>query len=471
MSEIDIKSTFTEEERRRLERIEKLDSNKKRKKLIIAVVTAVLIMFFVVGTVFGGMYILQFEGTGTLPEEETVYPPLPETEDEILSLMSALIEDTKKYDSIKLDVSFGAGIDGDSITVTGDNADSVKVLLDHVKDSAVKIISDCYSDEHYEGKYNNDFSSVLFPLTFSADDAEITAFTEEENENALKYSVDFGGFSSDELKNKVVYDVFGMESAEKCIDALSERFADMVEVGDADITYESFVITASIDRLKNQLGSINQKRVCLVTLPVTFIGEWEEFGEVTLSFTIEFNKNYNFTRVEFFFTQDVFYIEKGSTDEVKTKVNGVETMADVVISFVSSDESVLYIDKDNFYKGKAVSSEPVTVKGICEYNGVTYEDTCIFYVRVPVEGVKVTEKEVSITKGESREISAAVSPEDATLTGLYWFTTDESIVTVDNESGVITGVKEGTASVYCITLDGNFKSSCIVEVSEKGGND
>ena len=74
MSDIDIRSGLSEEEKKRLEKIDKLDSNKKRKKVIMAAVTFILIMFFVLGTVFGGMHILSFEGTEALPAEEISYP-------------------------------------------------------------------------------------------------------------------------------------------------------------------------------------------------------------------------------------------------------------------------------------------------------------------------------------------------------------------------------------------------------------
>ena len=57
MSDIDIRSGLSEEERLRLEKIDRLDANKTRKKVIIAVVTVILVMFFVLGTLFGAKYI------------------------------------------------------------------------------------------------------------------------------------------------------------------------------------------------------------------------------------------------------------------------------------------------------------------------------------------------------------------------------------------------------------------------------
>ena len=53
--------------------------------------------------------------------------------------------------------------------------------------------------------------------------------------------------------------------------------------------------------------------------------------------------------------------------------------------------------------------------------------------------IKQNEKEVTLKKGESKSLSVTISPEDATLTRVYWFSTDENIVSVD-ENGKITGL-------------------------------
>ena len=141
-----------------------------------------------------------------------------------------------------------------------------------------------------------------------------------------------------------------------------------------------------------------------------------------------------------------------------------ESPADVVITFASSDESVLTID-GTFFKGVKVSPNPVTVTGSYTYNGVTYTDTCLFWVRVPVEGIKLDTTELALSKGETSALSATFSPADATITTLYWFTSDESVATVD-ANGVVTAVGAGETTVYCVTLDGNYKSVCTVTVTE-----
>ena len=84
---------------------------------------------------------------------------------------------------------------------------------------------------------------------------------------------------------------------------------------------------------------------------------------------------------------------------------------------------------------------------------------------MPVEGVKLEEKEISIKAGEEKKLNEVLSPDDATLRKVYWFSTDENTVTVD-ENGVIKGVSPGNTTVYLVTLDGNYKASCNVTVTQ-----
>lgn len=462
MADIDIRSGLSEEERARLEKIDRIDSNKKRKKLIMAAVTVVLILFFVGGTIFGAVHILSFEGTQALPEEKTQFPVLPEGEDEILSSLNSLINEVCESGSEKLDTGVNVALLNESIEITGEKAEEIKPVFDYVLPSATDILSSLYEDERHKGTYGEDFSSLIFDTSFTSEDAEISLMISEENENDLKYVLNFPIDEEKAIEEQIIYDIFSMEITKKVKEDLYERFSSMVKTGDVKISYKDFSITADIERLTEKLRGIEQKRALEVVLPLTFIGEYEDFGEITISFELEIIKSFIFTRIEFFFREDVFYIEKGSTDEFKTKVISDQSPSEIEIELISSDPSVLSIDK-GFYKGEKPSKEPVTVTGRYTYNGVTYEDTCLFYVRVPVDGVKVNEKEAALNVGEAKKIEITLSPEDATLTDVYWFTTDESIVKVD-ENGNAVGVKAGFADVYCITSDGNYKSSCHIEV-------
>ncbi len=465
MADMNIREGLSEKERLRLEKIDKLDENKRRKKVIIAVVTVILCLFFVLGTIFGGMYILSFEGTQELPAEVVEYPALPETEADIYADFTALLQDTKNFTGTKMNISFDVSLPEDSIVINGENADSLLTYLRHVRSSVNEKLSACYEDDRHAGAYGEDFSALLDEALFNEQDfTKAEALVNEENENDLQYVFTFDGCAYDEREASTVFASFDLVTAEETITAMKELFADVAKVSDAELSYEDFVVTAAVDRLADTLNDFSQKRVCNITLPVTFIGEYADFGTATIEFKIELKKIFRFTRVSFAFRDDVYYIEKGSTDELKTRIVSDESPADVVVTWTSSDSSVLAID-GNFYKGVKVSDEPVTVTGSYTYNGVTYTDTCLFWVRVPVEGIKVDTKELTLAKGQTEVLTATFSPAEATITTLYWFTSDENIATVD-ENGTVKAVAAGETTVYCVTLDGNYKSVCTVTVTE-----
>lgn len=463
MADNDVRSNLNEEEKRRLERIDRLDSNKKRKKVILAAVTCVLILFFVVGTVFGINYILQFEGTEALPVEKELFA-VPEGEDAVLNTLEELVAGVGAPESTKLDISFSASISDESIEISGDNAEAIRTYFDYIKGSVEGVIASCYEKESHKGAYGEDFSELMFSTAVGADDAEITAVVPEENENELFLEIKLDGCSFSEVKNTIAYDMFDISASEEAFSLLREKLGGMAECENALLSYEPFLARARVDREKSSLSYVTFERVCNVTLPLEFVGEYADFGNVVLSFSVKLTKTFSFTRVEFFFNQDVFYVEKGANDEIKTTVISDSTDYSS-IKYVSSNPEVLSID-GRFFKANKVSAEPVTVTASYTYNGVEYKDECIFYVRVPVEGVKLAEKELSLKVGEEHTISAVLSPDDATLTKVYWFTDNADVIEIDTDSGVFTAKKPGTASVYCITLDGNYKSGCTVEVSE-----
>ncbi len=460
MSDTDIRSNLSEKEQERLAKIDKLDANSKRKKIILAVVAAILILFFVLGTIFGGMYILSYEGTQALPEKEKDYMPLPVVQADTFTSFTKLTDETKKYDSIKLDISFDVNIPDDSIVISGDKAEIVSPVFSHIKGSVVSLISGLYEDERVGGKYGTDFSELLYSVDFTSEDATAEVVYNDETDRNVKYVFTFDEASFGE--DSKIAEIFSTGIMSQVKDGVSDKLAEMVNITDIQVQYNSFVINADIDREKKVISGASLSRVCSVECSLEFIGEYAEFGTLELCFDLELSKNYRFTRAEMYFTQDAFYVTKGASDEIKTKIISDESPADCVITYTSSDPSILSID-GRFFKANKVSAEPVTVTAEYTYNGVTYTDSAEFYVIVPVEGVKQNEKEVSLKIGESKTLSVTVSPDDATLTKVYWFSTDENIVIVD-ENGVITAKAAGNASVYCITFDGNYKSSCAVEV-------
>ncbi len=81
---------------------------------------------------------------------------------------------------------------------------------------------------------------------------------------------------------------------------------------------------------------------------------------------------------------------------------------------------------------------------------------------IPVSGVALNKTSLEVCPGDTQTLTAVVSPEDAADQTLFWTTSDETVLTVND--GALTAVSTGTATVRVATQDGNYVAECSVSV-------
>ena len=78
--------------------------------------------------------------------------------------------------------------------------------------------------------------------------------------------------------------------------------------------------------------------------------------------------------------------------------------------------------------------------------------------------IELGQASAEMTEGETLQLTATVLPEDATDKSVTWSTSDENVATVD-DSGLVTAVAPGTATITATTADGsNLSASCTVTI-------
>ena len=82
---------------------------------------------------------------------------------------------------------------------------------------------------------------------------------------------------------------------------------------------------------------------------------------------------------------------------------------------------------------------------------------------IAVTGVSVSKADLVMKVGESEEISATVSPDNASNKNLTWKSDDLTVATVSN--GKITAVAPGSTNITATTVDGGKTATCKVTVN------
>ena len=131
-----------------------------------------------------------------------------------------------------------------------------------------------------------------------------------------------------------------------------------------------------------------------------------------------------------------------SLDENTGKIYGTPTMA---------EESTFTVTATNAY-GSASREFTLTISAP---------------TTIPVTGVSLDQNALTLTEGDTVQLTATVEPANATNKGVTWSSNNEAVATVD-ANGKVTAVSAGTATITVTTEDGGFTDTCEVTVTVRG---
>lgn len=130
-------------------------------------------------------------------------------------------------------------------------------------------------------------------------------------------------------------------------------------------------------------------------------------------------------------------------------------------SYISTDDITwndIYnfkIDENTTLKDTSATIKAFTIQGNEKMNAT---------------GVELNKTSISMNVGDTSSLVASVKPENAPNKNVKWASSNESIVTV-NEEGIITAVAEGEAKIIVTTLDGNHTAECNIIVKKASNSD
>lgn len=129
-----------------------------------------------------------------------------------------------------------------------------------------------------------------------------------------------------------------------------------------------------------------------------------------------------------------------------------------VLTWVSDAPDVASVDEGGNVTAHKAGTATVTVKVAENVTAV-----CKVTVISRVTGISLNKTTVELKPGETSQLTATVLPQNASNAEVTWYSDKENIATV-SQSGLVTAVAPGEATVHAVTADGGKMASCLVKV-------
>ena len=159
---------------------------------------------------------------------------------------------------------------------------------------------------------------------------------------------------------------------------------------------------------------------------------------------------------------------KGKTTTLTATINPTNA-TNKGVTWSSSNNSVATVDQSGKVTavGKGTATITVTTKdgakkATCTIT-VTEESKPVV---IPVTSVTLNKTKESLLKGKTTTLAATINPSNATNKGVTWSSSNNSVAIVD-QSGKVTAVGKGTATITVTTKDGGKKATCTITVTEE----
>ncbi len=224
------------------------------------------------------------------------------TSDEVLAYFNSLVNGVKAGKPV-VNYNIEKSVPNDSLKVTKQGAEDAEEIDDSLKaiNDAAKGVKDLILEDIRENSGTINFGDDNSEMLLVKGESWATQLTPEDIEYATireigdQYfiTIAFNDLTSDEAQD-VLTKAFDLRDKEEIL--ASEEFAKTKEylvLNDYDVTYSGCKITATVNRLTNEITNINYYKAANVTAYMTGAGTLESYGDVSVMFTLEDKANYD----------------------------------------------------------------------------------------------------------------------------------------------------------------------------------
>lgn len=158
-------------------------------------------------------------------------------------------------------------------------------------------------------------------------------------------------------------------------------------------------------------------------------------------------------------TPESVVMNKGETKQLSAVV-APSSATNKSVTWTSDNPDVASVNSSGLVTAVSDGTAVITAKT----SSGGYTDTCKVTVKTPVSGISISSSSIELNKGETQQLTATVTPPDATNKKVVWSSTDDEVAAV-SQDGTVTAAGGGTAVVTATTEDGSYSAKCSVVVS------
>ncbi len=149
------------------------------------------------------------------------------------------------------------------------------------------------------------------------------------------------------------------------------------------------------------------------------------------------------------FIEKEIYIIKGDKKTLELDVSP-KTATNKDFIWTSQNSAILHVDSDGVAYGVNYGTVIVTAMTT---DGSEKRDTCKITVIKPVDSLILREDKIKVEEGKDYQLDAIIFPSDSSVQNVVWTSSDTSVAVVDN-TGKVTGIKEGVCRITATAKDG-----------------
>lgn len=158
----------------------------------------------------------------------------------------------------------------------------------------------------------------------------------------------------------------------------------------------------------------------------------------------------------------------GGTTSIEVSYSPSSTNVKNVI-FSSNTTSVATVSSEGIITGVSAGNARITATAEAANSGTVTAYVDITVTAIAVSGVSVSPTSASIAVGGTQQLTATVSPSNATNKNVTWESDTTSVATVSS-AGLVTAVAAGTATITVKSAaDSTKKATCTITVTASGG--